>query len=99
MVLSRDVLLFSVAEAPHLIALDPPAGQAAQVLSLLGSAGRPEIGEEFENRSLRRARHAGSGSHRGSLDQRRHDSLPFLLAQSVHTCSMPDRSAIVKVLL
>jgi len=38
-VLLRDILVFGVAERPHLIALNPLAGQVAKVLILIPLAG------------------------------------------------------------
>jgi hypothetical protein len=80
LLVGRDVLRLGIAEGPNLIALNPLAGDAANMLIVVLLAGRTDVHQQFGDRVLCHASYAAGCADRATLDQRRNHPNPISLA-------------------
>src|SRR2546425_4457320 len=78
------VLFPGVAEAPDFIALEPLAGQVAELLVLVSLAGCAKINEELEHCAFSGSCHPAGCPNRIALDECCYNLCLFLCAQLVH---------------
>lgn len=96
LLVGRDVLLFGVAKAPNLVALNPLAGEPAQRLILVIGARGSEVHQELEHGPLVHVHHAAGGADGVAFHESGDDLSAAAAVQSVHVLIMLERVSNVK---